>query len=187
MDAQNLVLMRKVPNFAKSKKRKEIAKSQRFISSLYLLLTLGIKSYVNQKFDEVLTSQGIEYSSLLTVPVKIGSISWYGVAKTNNSLFIGRYNNLSPNLILFTEFPINNHLLNDIPTEISSTLKWFSKDFYTVAESNGKLRLYNMQCDMQGIRTYGNYKAPTAFYFEITPLSNGKYDLTTGMHKKASK
>ena len=44
-----------------------------------------------------------------------------------------------------------------------------------------------MQCDMQGIRTYGNYKAPTAFYFEITPLSNGKYDLTTGMHKKASK
>ena len=157
------------------------------ISSLYLILTLGIKSYVNQKFDEVLTSQGIEYNSLLTVPVKIGSISWYGVAKTNNSLFIGRYNNLSPNLILFTEFPINNHLLNDIPTEISSTLKWFSKDFYTVAESNGKLRLYNMQCDMQGIRTYGNYKAQTAFYFVITPLSNGKYDLTTGMHKKASK
>ncbi|WP_298554359.1 metal-dependent hydrolase [uncultured Algibacter sp.] len=157
------------------------------ISSLYLLLTLGIKSYVNQKFDEVLTSQGIEYSSLLTVPVKIGSISWYGVAKTNNSLFIGRYNNLSQNPITLTEFPINDYLLNNIPIEISSTLKWFSKGFYTVAESNGKLRLYNMQCDMQGIRTYRNYKAPTAFYFEITPLSNGNYDLTTGMHKKQKK
>jgi hypothetical protein len=41
-----------------------------------------------------------------------------------------------------------------------------------------------MQCDMQGIRTCGNYKAPTAFYFEITPLLDGNYELTTGMHKK---
>ena len=38
MDAQNLVLMRKVPNFAKSKKRKEIAKSQRFIRSVWRLV-----------------------------------------------------------------------------------------------------------------------------------------------------
>ena len=32
------VLMRKAPNFAKSKKRKEIAKSQRFIRSVWRLV-----------------------------------------------------------------------------------------------------------------------------------------------------
>ncbi len=154
------------------------------ISSLYLLLTLGIKVCVNQKFDKTLISQGVDYNSLLTVPVKIGSVNWYGVAKTNNSLFIGRYNNLSQNPIIFTEFPINNYLLDDIPTELSSTLKWFSKGFYTVAESNGNIRLYNMQCDMQGIRTYGDYKAPTAFYFEVITNSNGDFAIDTGMHKK---
>jgi len=44
--------------------------------------------------------------------------------------------------------------------------------------------LYNLQCDMQGVRTYGKYKAPTAFFFEITPHSDGSYELTTGMHQR---
>ena len=69
-------------------------------------------------------------------------------------------------------------------SDCSDQLRWFAQGYYTVAEHEGKIRLYNMQCDMQGIRTYGNYKAPTAFYFEITPLLNGEYELTTGMHKK---
>lgn len=157
------------------------------ISTLYLATTIGIKSYVTQKFDTQLKAQNISYKKLLTVPVKIGSVYWYGVAKTNNSLFIGKYNNQTQNQISFTEFPINDYLLDTIDTELATTLKWFSKDFYTVAEFNGKIRLYNMQCDMQGIRTFGDYKAPTAFYFEITPISNGKYELNTGMHQKNTK
>ena len=61
-------------------------------------------------------------------------------------------------------------------------MKWFAQDFYTVAEKDGKIRIYNMQCDMQGIRAYGDYKAPTAFYFEIDQHADGTYDLSTGMH-----
>ena len=154
------------------------------ISTLYLVIAFGIKHNVNNEFSSKLKNQGIIYNELLTVPVGIGSVNWYAVAKTDNSLFIGKNNILNKNDIIFTEFPINNHLLNTVNNEITSTLKWFSKGFYTVAESDGKIRLYNMQCDMQGIRTYGDYKAPTAFYFEITPIVNGDYKLTTGMHKK---
>lgn len=154
------------------------------ISTLYLLIAFGIKHHVNNEFSSKLKIQGIIYNELLTVPVGIGSVNWYAVAKTDSSLFIGKNNILNKNDIIFTEFPINNHLLNSVNNELTSTLKWFSKGFYTVAESDGKIRLYNMQCDMQGIRTYGNYKAPTAFYFEITPFVNGEYKLTTGMHKK---
>lgn len=32
-------------------------------------------------------------------------------------------------------------------------------------------------------RKYGIYKAPTAIYFEITPHSDGSYELKIGMHK----
>jgi len=40
-----------------------------------------------------------------------------------------------------------------------------------------------MQCDMQGVREFGDYKAPTAFYFEIVPKENGDFELSTGMHQ----
>jgi inner membrane protein len=154
------------------------------ISTFYLILTLGIKGFTKNSFDANLKEAGIVYNELLTVPVGIGSVNWYGVAKTQGSLFIGKYNAIAQNPITFSEFPINDYLLEDINPELITTLKWFSKGFYTVAEHDGKIRLYNMQCDMQGIRTYGDYKAPTAFYFEITPLLDENYDLTTGMHKR---
>jgi len=38
------------------------------------------------------------------------------------------------------------------------------------------------KCDMQGLRTCGNYKAPTAFYFEITWHSDGSIGLNSWMH-----
>jgi len=50
------------------------------------------------------------------------------------------------------------------------------------SEKEGKIRIYNMQCDMQGFRKFGDYLAPTAFYYEITPKQNGQYDLSSGMH-----
>ena len=53
-----------------------------------------------------------------------------------------------------------------------------------MAEKDGKIRLYNMQCDMQGIRNYGDYKAPTAFYYEISPLDSMNYILESGMHSE---
>lgn len=37
---------------------------------------------------------------------------------------------------------------------------------------------------MQGVRVYGDYNAPTAFYYELTPTNNGDYELSTGMHHR---
>ena len=52
MDAQNLVLMRKVANFAKSKKRKEIAKSQRFIRCVWrLVANVNVRPSMEIGFD----------------------------------------------------------------------------------------------------------------------------------------
>ena len=66
-------------------------------------------------------------------------------------------------------------------------MKWFAQGFYTVAEKDGKIRVYNMKCDMQGVLEFGDYKAPTAFYFEITPQEDGGYELTSGMHQNGIK
>ena len=153
-------------------------------SSIYLLFTLVHKQYISKSIKTELQEQNIDYSSLKTIPVGVGNINWYGVAKNADTLFIGKYAGFNKEPVDFHSFPINKHLLDGINPALGERLKWFSQEFYTVAEDNGIIRLYNLQCDMQGVRTYGDYKAPTAFYFEITPLPDGSYTLGTGMHDR---
>jgi inner membrane protein len=152
------------------------------ISSAYLLFTLANKQNIEHVFKKELTTEGIRYHNLLTVPVGIGNMAWYGVAKNETDLYIGRYSYFGNGKIQFEQFPINAHLLDQLDPELVRTMKWFAKGFYTVAERKGIIRIYNMQCDMQGIRHYGDYKAPTAFYFQIDPHAEIGDQLSTGMH-----
>lgn len=157
------------------------------VSSLYLLFTLANKQHIEQVFYSQLEEQNIPSFRLLTVPVKVGNQVWYGVAKDKTNLHIGKYSRLEKNKIEFHSFPINDHLLNDVDEQLVVKMKWFAQVFYTVAEKDGKIRIYNMQCDMQGVREFGGYKAPTAFYFEITLHEDGSYELSSGMHQKGNK
>lgn len=152
------------------------------VSSLYLLFTLANKQNAEQVFQTQLEEQNIPFFRMLTVPVAIGNTTWYGVAKDKTHLHIGKYSHWKKNKIEFHSFPINEKLLVGLDEKLVDRMKWFAKGFYTVAEKDGKIRNYNMQCDMQGVREFGGYKAPTAFYYEITPKENGGYDLTSGMH-----
>lgn len=152
------------------------------VSSLYLVFTLANKERIEYVFAEQLKEQNIPYFNLLTVPVKIANYEWYGVAKDRDNLYLGKYSTIHKNKIIFHRFPINENLLNGLNDRLVDRLKWFSQGFYTVAEKDGTIRIYNMQCDMQGIREFGDYKAPTAFYFQITNGPDGTYELSSGMH-----
>ncbi|NND77024.1 MAG: metal-dependent hydrolase [Flavobacteriales bacterium] len=165
-----------------NKKRGIINKIGLIISSIYLIFTLGNKQNIEQIFQSQLEEKNLPYFRLLTVPVKVGSINWYGVARDGENLHIGKYSLWDDDEIIFHTFPINESLLKGLDEELVDRMKWFSQGFYTVAESEGKIRIYNMQCDMQGIREFGEYKAPTAFYFEIDPHNDGSFDLSSGMH-----
>lgn len=154
------------------------------ISSIYLLFTLANKQHIQREFYKQLKEQNIPSYGLLTVPVKVGNMQWYGVAKDDTALHIGKYDILKDNVIDFHSFTINNQLLADINPKLEQKLDWVSQGYYTVAEKVGIIRVYNMQCDMQGVRVYGDYNAPTAFYYELTPTNNGDYELSTGMHHR---
>ncbi|MCI5057580.1 MAG: metal-dependent hydrolase [Flavobacteriales bacterium] len=167
-----------------SKKRSVPNSVGLIISSLYLLFTLGNKQHIEQVFSSQLAAQNTPYFSLLTVPVKVGNVTWYGVAKDKNSLHIGKYSMLKNNKIEFHSFPINEQLLAGLDDQLTDRMKWFAQGFYTVAAKDGKIRIYNMQCDMQGVRAFGDYKAPTAFFFEILPKENGDYELSSDMEQE---
>ena len=147
------------------------------------MFTLANKQHIQNVFADNLQSKSMPYYKMLTVPVKMGNLNWYGVAKDDTHLHIGRYSMIDQNEVEFHTFPINNHLLNGMDTELVDRLRWFAQGYYTVAQHDGRIRVYNMQCDMQGVRTFGQYKAPTAFYYEITPKEDGSYGLGVGMQE----
>ena len=121
---------------------------------------------------------------MLTVPVSVGNMVWYGVVKNADTLYLGKYSLLQDNEVEFHAFPVHDELLEKVNQKLVDRLKWFAQDFYTVAENEGVIRVYNMQCDMQGVRTFGSYKAPTAFYYEIHHKPDGTYILDSGMHRE---
>ena len=153
------------------------------ISALYLLGTLGIKKHVEQHFRTELSEQNIDYHSLLTMPVGIANINWYGVAKTNDGLYMHKYSILKNERIPFEYFPTNDHLLEGVNPRLVDRMKWFAKGFYTVEKDGDALRFYNLQVDMRGIVHDGDIKAPTAGYFVIIPHADGSFEFSSGTHK----
>lgn len=93
------------------------------------------------------------YYKMLMVPVKLGNLNWYGVAKDATKLYIGKYSIIDQNEVEFHSFLINDHLLDGLDKRLVDRLKWFAQGYYTVAEHEERIRLSNMQ----GIRTFGNY------------------------------
>jgi inner membrane protein len=149
------------------------------ISSFYLVLTLLNKEGVKAKISNRLSKEKIEYSALLTMPVGIANINWYGVAKGKDSIYMLKHDFFSNTNNPIEVFPINEAYLNLIDRNVAEKMRWFSKGFYTVEKENEKIRIYNLQVDMRGIVTTGNKKAPTAGYFEIS-TSNGQTDFSSG-------
>lgn len=152
------------------------------ISSLYLIFTLINKEAVKTNISDRMANENIEYSSMLTMPVGIANINWYGVAKGNDSIYMLKHSILSDTNNPIEVFPIHDEYLNQIDKNIADKMRWFAKGFYIVDKDDEKIRIYNLQVDMRGIVKIGNKKAPTAGYFEISER-NGKSEFSSGSIK----
>lgn len=153
------------------------------VSTFYLLGTLGVKCHVNEHFTAELADQNISYNSLLTMPVGIANLNWYGVAKTSQGLYMQKYSILNNEPLSFEYFPTNDYLLDGVDPNMTKRMKWFAKGYYTIEKDDNQLRFYNLQVDMRGIIQNDSIKAPTAGYFVIIPQEDGGYVFTSGSHK----
>lgn len=149
------------------------------ISSAYLLLTLFNKQQVEATISAKFAEQNITYQSLLTMPVGIANLNWYGVAKGRDSLYMLHYSMLEDKDYSIEAFPINESYLNLVDSTMAETMRWFAKGFYTVEKSKEGIRIYNLQVDMRGTIMAGGKKAPTAGYFEIKTTA-GKSEFSSG-------
>jgi len=137
-------------------------------SSLYLIFTLINKQHVESQFSSIFSSDKIEYNSLLTIPVGVANINWYGVSKSVDSIYMRKYSIFNTEYYETFSFPINEKYLNEVDKEVAEKMRWFSKGFYTVEKVNDKIRIFNLQVDMRGVVNDKKHFAPTIGYFEIS-------------------
>jgi inner membrane protein len=137
------------------------------ISSLYLLFTFINKQGVDSHFKTFFEQNEVQVEKLLTMPVGMGNMKWYGVAKSRDSMYMQPYHILSDSIHPIVAFAIHDDYLNELDQEKAHTMRWFAKGFYTVEKENEVIRIYNLQVDMRGIVDLDNRKAPTVGYFEF--------------------
>jgi inner membrane protein len=150
------------------------------ISSCYLALTFGAKMEMNKRLTIELESENIQAENILTMPVGVGSLNWYGLAISDRGIYMKHYALFGEPFQSFTFFPQNDSLLNNLDPEVAETMRWFAKGFYTVEAVGDTIRVYNLQVDMGGMVLDRNPAAPTKGYFEFVPNTEGGYDYGYG-------
>lgn len=97
-----------------TKKRKTFNNWGLIISSSYLLLTILLKFVSFQNFKQELEKNNIKYLSIQTKPTPLNTILWTANVKTNNGFLIGNYSLLDKKPIVFSEYPDNRNLLENL-------------------------------------------------------------------------
>ena len=82
------------------------------ISTSYLLITIGIKLYVNTVFDAAFTHQQITIKRFESRPAPLNTVLWAVNAESTDGFYVGYYSLLDTNQeIDFFYFPKNIHLI----------------------------------------------------------------------------
>lgn len=110
------------------------------VSSCYLLLTLSLKWFSYEKFQDSLDKQGIFYSEIETKPSPLNSILWTANVKTEDAFLIGDYSLLDDEIVRFKSFPKNHHYLGQLKDHPKvQQLIDITDGWYIMTEKNGEL------------------------------------------------
>lgn len=145
------------------------------ISSLYLLLSFGMKIVANRHFEHAFAQQKIPQVRYLTGVTPLNIFLWYGVAETADGYYIGHYSVFDKSdSIPFSYIPRNENLLNGIENEPAvETLKWFAKGFYFVERTaDDKLYFYDLKFGKDG---FDPQKNTFVFNFELYQDETGMW------------
>jgi len=85
--------------------RKRINKYGLYISTGYLLLTLGIKFFAHRQFAKALDKQGITYTQISSRPAPLNTILWNANVDTEDAYLIGDYSFFDREPIKFKSYP----------------------------------------------------------------------------------
>jgi len=120
----------------KNPTRRKWTKAGLYISSVYMIFTIGNKLYVDTVFESSFKKANINYNRISAQPTILNNLLWYAVAEADTSYHVTFYSIFDKDSIQPTFISIpKNHKLVDVNHPDLKTLRWFSKNFYTLAVS----------------------------------------------------
>ncbi len=115
-------------------KRRKWVLAGLYISSFYLLFTIGNKIYIDSVFKKSFEIASIHYNRFSAQPTILNNALWYAVAERNKDYVVTFYSifDTKKSATKFTYIP-KNHSILDIQHLDIKTLRWFSKDYFSLS------------------------------------------------------
>lgn len=129
-------------------KRIKIAWASIIVSSLYMLLTFGLKYGAHQKFianfeKQNPTIKNVEFNSTPTI---LNAILWSGIAYNHDSLWVAEYSFLRNDIpVTWTGYARNEQELKNYDCRDLKTMLWFADDNYFTLKKGDTLQFYNVK------------------------------------------
>lgn len=157
-------------------KRKKLNRLGLILSSSYLLITVGLKIYVNQVFSSSLEKQQIPFTRFETRPTPFNTILWTANAETKDAFYMGYYSFFDDTEIDFFKFNKNLHLIK--PYRNNNDLErliFLTKGYYTLRKVDGGIEMYDLRFGL----TEGFDQGKGDFVFTyLIQEKNGKLEIT---------
>ena len=128
-----------------STRRNWWVKASIYISSAYMLFTIGNKLYMDSVFKKSFKKAGIEFNRFSTQPTILNNILWYGIAETDTDYKVAFYSlfDKSKTADKIITLP-KNHDLIDMKNADLKKLTWFSNNYYNIIKSDSSATIkYN--------------------------------------------
>ena len=119
----------------KNPKKMKWTKAGIYISSFYMLFTVGNKVYMDTVFKKSFEKAGISMDRFSAQPTILNNILWYAVAETETQYHLTFYSLMDQKS--FSEKIISvdkNHALIDMSDENLHTLTWFSNGYFNLSK-----------------------------------------------------
>lgn len=133
------------------------------ISSLYLLVTVGIKFHVGSVVEQSLYRQDIPHQRYMTAPTLFNAVLWRVTVEVDDGYWVGYYSLFdSDENIDWRLIARNDELIEPYKnTRAVKRLLWFSNGYYAVSKEAGELRFHDLR--FGEIQT--DYDRPGRFIF----------------------
>ncbi|WP_299835440.1 metal-dependent hydrolase [uncultured Tenacibaculum sp.] len=154
-----------------SSKRSFWLKSGVYVSSAYLLFTIGNKIYIDRVFKNALSESKIDYQRYSAQPTIFNNILWYAIVETKEDYKVSFYSHFDTKKPKnsFISLPKNHELLPMKQNADLKKLSWFSNDFYNLQQVDSNRIRYN---DLRYPLLNPEDKNSSVFSFEIKKNGN---------------
>lgn len=134
------------------------------VSSVYMILTFGLKYLVHEKFRESLKSNQIAVDEINSTPTILNAILWSGIAYNDSMLYVAEYSFMkNEHPVEWIGYKRNLSLLVKYDSPSLKSIQWFSDGNYFMEELPGDtLAFYNVKW---GRMNFDKSEPEDAFFF----------------------